>query len=68
MVCLLSVSLYSKNFNIKTMRRPFQNVKSYFIIRKKTVVILVLVIAVVAAVIYFSRKKEPERVLPIVSP
>lgn len=67
MVCLLSVSLYSKNFNIKTMRRPFQNVKSYFIIRKKTVVILVLVIAVVAAVIYFSRKKEPERVLPIVS-
>ena len=67
MVCLLSVSLYSKKFNIKTMRRPFQNVKSYFIIRKKTVVILVLVIAVVAAVIYFSRKKEPERVLPIVS-
>lgn len=67
MVCLLSVSLYSKNFNIKTMRRPFQNVKSYFIIRKKTVAILVLVIAVVAAVIYFSRKKEPERVLPIVS-
>lgn len=49
------------------MRRPFQNVKSYFIIRKKTVAILVLVIAVVAAVIYFSRKKEPERVLPIVS-
>lgn len=67
MVCLLSVSLYSKNFNIKTMRRPFQNVKSYFIIKKKTVAILVLVIAVVAAVIYFSRKKEPERVLPIVS-
>lgn len=67
MVCLLSVSLYSKKFNIKTMRRPFQNVKSYFIIRKKTVAILVLVIAVVAAVIYFSRKKEPERVLPIVS-
>ena len=67
MVCLLSVSLYSKNFNIKTMRRPFQNVKSYFIIRKKTVAILVLVRAVVAAVIYFSRKKEPERVLPIVS-
>ena len=67
MVCLLSVSLYSKNFNIKTMRCPFQNVKSYFIIRKKTVAILVLVIAVVAAVIYFSRKKEPERVLPIVS-
>ena len=67
MVCLLSVSLYSKNFNIKTMRRPFQNVKSYFIIRKKTVAILVLVIAVVAAVIYFSRKKEPERVLPILS-
>ena len=67
MVCLLSVSLYSKNFNIKTMRRPFQNVKSYFIIRKKTVAILVLVIAVVAAVIYFSRKKEPERELPIVS-
>ena len=67
MVCLLSVSLYSKNFNIKTMRRPFQNVKSYFIIKKKTVAILVLVIAVVAAVIYFSRKKEPERELPIVS-
>lgn len=67
MVCHLSVSLYSKNFNIKTMRRPFQNVKSYFIIKKKTVAILVLVIAVVAAVIYFSRKKEPERVLPIVS-
>ncbi len=67
MVCLLSVSLYSKNFNIKTMRRPFQNVKSYFIIKKKTVAILVLVIAVVAAVIYFSRKKEPERVLPVVS-
>ena len=65
MVCLLSVSLYSKNFNIKTMTLPFQNVKSYFIIRKKTVAILVLVIAVVAAVIYFSRKKEPERVLPI---
>ena len=49
------------------MRRPFQNVKSYFIIKKKTVAILVLVIAVVAAVIYFSRKKEPERELPIVS-
>ncbi len=49
------------------MRRPFQNVKSYFIIKKKTVAILVLIIAVVAAVIYFTRKKEPERVLPIVS-
>ncbi len=49
------------------MRRPFQNVKSYFIIKKKTVAILVLIIAVVAAVIYFTRKKEPERILPIVS-
>ncbi len=49
------------------MRRPFQNVKSYFIIKKKTVVILVLIIAAIGAVIYFTRGKEPEKVLPIVS-
>ncbi len=49
------------------MRRPFQNVKSYFIIKKKTVVILVLIIAAIGAVIYFTRGEEPEKVLPIVS-
>lgn len=49
------------------MRRPFQNVKSYFIIKKKTVVILVLIIAAIGAVIYFTRGKEPEKVLPIIS-
>lgn len=43
------------------MRRPFQNVKSYFIIKKKTVVILVLIIAAIGAVIYFTRGKEPEK-------
>ena len=43
------------------------NVKSYFIIKKKTVVILVLIIAAIGAVIYFTRGKEPEKVLPIVS-
>ena len=49
------------------MRRPFQNIKSYFIIKKKTVEILVLIIAAIGAVIYFTRGKEPEKVLPIVS-